>query len=243
MGRRELPSGYDLEFWENPVGVEIPGDNLRFLYVTDQAGSCLVGKLAKELRLVQERRLDEGNPINKVVMITMGALFPGVLLHDYMAHLPVNGYGEMEFGTMRVKYYKGPGVPLDKPRISYPLTVDVRDQVVAIGEDLVDLGGTTKFVTKILVDKGAKEVVMVAPFVKSAAPDLGMEVVSVSRVPKDTWIITPRERVETMVKRMPYWIDKGANLEDCVENLLQIGYDPVWLLEWFPQAASLIKDR
>jgi hypothetical protein len=62
-----------------------------------------------------------------------------------------------------------------------------------------------------------------------------MHVIFYGHVPKDTWIITPRERVETLIKRVPYWRDKGATLEECESNLRMIGY-PDYLLETYLRA-------
>ncbi len=46
-------------------------------------------------------------------------------------------------------------------------------------------------------------------------------------VPQDTWIITPRECVETMVKRVPVWRERGADQRECQRRLVDIiGYPP-----------------
>jgi len=63
-----------------------------------------------------------------------------------------------------------------------------------------------------------------------------MEAITYSRVPADTWIITPRERVETMMKRVPYWAQQGASRAECLENLAHIGYSQYLVDEWFDVA-------
>jgi hypothetical protein len=62
-----------------------------------------------------------------------------------------------------------------------------------------------------------------------------MEVIYYGLVPKDTWIITPRERVETLIKRVPFWRDSGATLDECASNLREIGY-PEYLVEKYLRA-------
>jgi hypothetical protein len=62
-----------------------------------------------------------------------------------------------------------------------------------------------------------------------------MEVISYGNVPKDTWLIMPREKVETLIKRVPFWRDHGASLKQCEDTLLRIGY-PRYLLDIYVRA-------
>ncbi|NDJ77868.1 MAG: hypothetical protein GYB65_16585, partial [Chloroflexi bacterium] len=174
--------------------------------------------------------------ITHAVMITMGALLPGVLLHDHLAWTLNKNIPPIAFGTLGVKYYAGPGQPLDEPRVIHPLSMDVSGRVVGVVEDLVDLGGTAHFVAQHLVeDHGARKIVLIAPYLKSTNVIEAMDVIYYGLVPKDTWIITPRERVETLIKRVPHWRDNGATLDECKANLEKIGY-PVYLLDTYLRA-------
>ncbi|MEL6310664.1 MAG: hypothetical protein AAFQ52_21185, partial [Chloroflexota bacterium] len=83
------------------------------------------------------------------------------------------------------------------------------------------------FVNQYLTeDKGARHVVLIAPYLKTTAVMENMEVIHYGHVPKDTWIITPREKVETLIKRVPHWRNNGAPIEVCEKNLRNIGYPP-----------------
>lgn len=228
----------DLDYWRNPTGVTVPRDRLRFLYVTDDAEHMMISWLAKRVFEHQRRHAGSEQQLTKMVMITMGALLPGVLLHDYITHGASQDLPPVEFGTFGVKYYYGPGQPLAAPQVVQPLSIDVRGHNVGIVEDLVDLGGTATFVRNLLRSDtyGARETVLIAPFRKSATGVLDMEAITFSRVPADTWIITPRERVETMMKRVPYWAGEGASKDECVQNLRHIGYTVYLLDEWFDTA-------
>ena len=42
----------------------------------------------------------------------------------------------IDFGTLGVKFYAGPGQPLDEPRINRPLSIDVADKVVGVVESV-----------------------------------------------------------------------------------------------------------
>jgi hypothetical protein len=77
--------------------------------------------------------------------------------------------------------------------------------------------------------------VLIAPYLKSTIAEEGMEVIWYGNVPKDTWIIMPREKIETLIKRVPHWRDAGASLKVCEENLLRIGY-PRYLLDIYLRA-------
>lgn len=214
----------DLTFWQRPQGTSVPFDDLKFLYVTDDAEALMVADLARQVFQYQVNVTDPRLAISKAVMITMGGLLPGVLLHDHLSYNPDARIPDVEFGTLGVQCYAGPGQPLAEPRIVQNLTIDVQGHTVAVIEDLVDLGGTARFVSKYLRQHGAYEVVLIAPYLKNTLIKDDLTVISFGIVPKDTWIITPRERVETLVKRVPYWRDHGASRSECERNLYAIGY-------------------
>lgn len=228
---RELTGTIDPEFWKNPHGVEVDHDPLRFLYLPDHVSTFIASQVARQIYRYQINNISTKEQITNAVMITMGGLLPGVLLHDHLAWTLNKNIPIIDFGTLGVKYYAGPGEPLDEPHIIHPLSVDVEGRVVGVVEDLVDLGGTAKFVAQYLQeDHKARKIVLIAPFLKSTEVTEQMTVIHYGYVPKDTWIITPREKVETLVKRVPFWRDQGATLTACEANLLKIGY-PQYLVD------------
>jgi hypoxanthine phosphoribosyltransferase len=224
---KELTGNIDAEFWKEPQGVEVEHDSLRFLYVPDHVATFIVAQMARKVYRYQVDNISTKEQITDAIMITMGGLLPGVMLHDHLAWTLNKNIPAIDFGTMGVKFYAGPGAPLDEPRIIRPLSIEVQGKVVGVIEDLVDLGGTAQFVAEYLMkEKGAKKVVLIAPYLKSTGVMEKMEVLFYGHVPKDTWIITPREKVETLIKRVPYWRNNGANIQTCETNLKQIGYPP-----------------
>lgn len=224
---QEMTDEIDADFWLNPSGVEVEYDSLRFLYIPDHVETFIVTEIARKVYRYQIDNISTKEQITDGVMITMGALLPGVLLHDHLRWTINKNIKPIRFGTLGVKYYAGPGQPLDAPQVVQPLSIDVTDKVVGVVEDLVDLGGTAKFVHSYLTEeKGARKVILVAPYLKSKGVMDQMKVIHYGLVPKDTWIITPREKVETLVKRVPHWRDNGATIEHCKANLQRIGYPP-----------------
>jgi hypoxanthine-guanine phosphoribosyltransferase len=227
----------DLEYWKNPQGVEIRKDRLKFLYIPDYAEHMMMSAVAKQVFDYQRQHAGTERQITKMVMIAMGALLPGVLLHDYITHGATQDMPPVEFGTFGVKYYHGPGQPLEKPEIVQRLSIDVHGETVAIVEDLADLGGTARFVRHLLVTEyGARDAILIAPYIKTSAILEDIEVLWFGKVPADTWIITPRERVETMMKRVPYWRKQGASRDECIANLFTIGYPHYMIDDWFDVA-------
>ncbi len=233
---QELDEQIDGEFWKNPKGVEVEFDTLRFLYIPDHVMSFIASQLARMVYRYQIDNISTKQQITHAVMITMGGMLPGVLLHDHLAWTLNKNIPPIAFGTMGVKYYAGPGEPLEKPLIMHELSITVTGQVVGVIEDLVDLGGTARFVAQYLKEeRGARKIVLIAPYLKSHISKDDMDVISYGNVPKDTWIIMPREKVETLVKRVPHWRDAGASLKQCEENLTQIGY-PRYLMDIYLRA-------
>lgn len=228
---REHTGDIDPDFWKTPYGVEVAHDDLKFLYIPDHVETYIMTQIARSVYRYQIDNISTRAQITHAVMITMGGLLPGVLLHDHLAWTLNKNIPPIDFGTLGVKFYAGPGQPLDEPRIIRPLSIDVSEAVVGVVEDLVDLGGTARFVNQYLLEEqGARKVVLIAPYIKNLAVMQDMHVIYYGHVPKDTWIITPREKVETLIKRVPYWRDRGAAMPVCEENLRHIGY-PDYLID------------
>lgn len=228
---KSTDANIDPEFWKNPCGVEVDYDSLKFLYIPDHISTFIASQIARQVYRYQVENISTKQQITHAVMITMGGLLPGVLLHDHLAWTLNKNISPIKFGMMGVKYYAGPGQPLDKAEIVHPLSMDVTGQVVSVVEDLVDLGGTARFVAQYLTEEHhARKIILIAPFLKTTEVMNEMHVIFYGHVPKDTWIITPREKVETLIKRVPYWRDKGATMKECETSLLKIGY-PQYLLD------------
>ena len=228
---KEFTGKIDNDFWKNPTGTEVEHDTLKFLYIPDHIETYIMAQIARLVYRHQIDNLSTQEQITTAVMITMGALLPGVLLHDHLAWTLNKNIPVIDFGTLGVKFYAGPGEPLDKPYINRPLSIDVEDKVIGVVEDLVDLGGTANFVHQYLTgEKKARKVVLIAPYLKTTQVMENMEVIHYGHVPKDTWIITPREKVETLIKRVPYWRNDGASIKTCESNLQTIGY-PQYMID------------
>lgn len=219
-------SGIDLDFWRAPEGVAIPDDELTFLLVPDVVEAMAVFELAQQVHRYQHAPAD-GAAITCALMATMGGMLPGILLHDHLNKGHPPGTPRIEFGTIGVSLYKGPNERYDKPQVQHDVSIPVHDEVVLIIDDLGDRGGTLQFLRQHIVERGAKQILTLALYMKPLATETCPVNFSFGVVPQDTWIITPRETVETMIKRVPVWQERGANQRECQRRLVDIiGYPP-----------------
>jgi hypoxanthine phosphoribosyltransferase len=160
-------------------------------------------------------------------MATMGGMLPGILLYDHLCKGQPAGMPRIEFGTIGVSLYKGPNERHDNPQVQQDISIPVDDQVVLVIDDLGDRGGTLKFLTQYIAGKGARQVLTLAVYMKPLALQTCPVDFYFGEVAQDTWIITPREMVETMVKRVPVWRERGADQRECQRRLVDIiGYPP-----------------
>lgn len=234
------PDAVRLDFWTNPKGIEVEGDPLNYLYVTDAAEHLLIAELAKRVTAYQDdpQVAGNGDQVDVMIMIMMGALLPGSVLADHLKY-GYSGFAGVEWGTVGIEFYRGPGDPLEDPRVLQQVTVSVREKVVGLVEDLGDMGRSILYTKKYLEFLGAKKVLPIMLYIKPLARELLVpgDVVYVGVVPQDTWIITPRERVETL-RRAIYWRDAlGFTTAQIKETWLRVGY-PEWMLQKYLPAVT-----
>ena len=228
-----LQNGIDLNFWRKPSGVEIPDDELRFLLIPDAVESAAMFELAKQVHEYQKSHADKPDQISSALMVTMGGLLPSVLLFDHLVEGRLETVPKIEFGTIGVSLYKGPGERYDNPLVQHGISIPISGRTVLVIDDLADYGGTMNFLKKYIIESGARKVLTLAMYTKPAAEKVSAIDFCFGHTPQDTWIITPRERVETLVKRVPVWKQRGASQDECRRRLVEvIGY-PADLVEYY----------
>ncbi len=215
----------DLEFWRKPKGIAVPEDELNFLLVPDvvEAAACL--DLAKQVHAYQKLHENSPGQITKSLMVTMGGLLPSVLLYDHLVEGRAANIPKIEFGTIGVSLYKGPGERYENPLVQHGISIPVTGKTVLVIDDLGDGGGTMQFLSRYILDSGAHRVLNLALYMKPKAMAVNGADFYFGEVPQDTWIITPRERIETLMKRTPVWKERGASISECRRRLIDlIGY-------------------
>lgn len=230
------PAEIDLEFWKSPSGVAVPDDELRFLLIPDAVEAAATFELAKQVRRYQDSHVESGEQIGKALIVTMGGMLPGVLLFDHLVEGRTPNVPKIEFGTIGVSLYKGPGVRYENPLVQHGISIQVSGAIVLIIDDLGDCGGTMQFLTQYILDSGARRVLNLAMFMKPVAKQTCAADFWFGETPQDTWIITPRERVETIVKRVPVWKQRGADEQECYRRLVNIiGYEKQLVEYYLPK--------
>jgi hypoxanthine phosphoribosyltransferase len=229
----------DLDFWRNPEGVSIPDDELNFLLVPDAVESAAIGDVAQQVHRYQAEHAGSPEAITRSLIVTMGGMLPGVLLYDHLVQGRTPDLPKMEFGTVGVSLYKGPGVRYDKPLVQHGISIPISGKTVLLVDDLGDMGGTMKFLSSYILDSGAHKALNLVLYMKPAAKKTCCADFYFGETPQDTWIITPRERVETLVKRVPVWKERGASLTECRRRLVEIiGYPEPVVDQYLPAVYS-----
>lgn len=227
----------DLAYWRSPEGVNVPDDELRFLLIPDAVEAAAVGEVAKQVRQYQQEHREGRDQISRALIVTMGGMLPGVLLYDHLVEGRPPGTERIQFGTVGVSLYKGPGVRHEKPLVQHGISIPISGRTVLLIDDLGDYGGTMKFLTDYISDSGAYKVLNLALYMKPAALATCRADFYFGETPQDTWIITPRERVETLLKRVPVWRERGADMDECRRRLVDIiGYPRAVVDDYLPAA-------
>ncbi len=227
------PGDIELDFWREAEGIAVPDDELRFLLVPDAVEAAAVDEVAAQVHAHQARGGEE--QITRALIVTMGGMLPGVLLYDHLVEGRRPGDPAIEFGTVGVSLYQGPGVRYEHPTVEHGISVDLRGHNVLLIDDLVDLGGTMGFLRDHVLEAGARRALSLVLYMKPTARETCPPDFCFGTTAQDTWIITPRERVETMVKRVPVWKERGADQAECRRRLVDIiGYPPALVADYLP---------
>ncbi len=215
----------DLDFWRNPEGVRVPDDELNFLLVPDIVISAACLDMARQVHDYQKCHENTPEQITRALMVTMGGLLPSVLLYDHLVEGRYHEIPKIEFGTIGISLYKGPGERYENPLVQHGISIPVSGETVLVIDDLADEGGTLQFLSRYILDSGAHRVLNLAMYMKPKAMEVCGADFYFGETPQNTWIITPRERIETLMKRVPVWKERGASLEECHRRLVDlIGY-------------------
>lgn len=234
----------DLDYWRNPQGIEIPDDELRFLLVPDFVESAVCLELARQVHGYQQSMSGKPDRITSVLMVAMGGLLPGVLLYDHLVGGCSRHSAEIRFGTVVVSAYTGPGKRHGQPRIRDEISIPMQGKTVLIVDDLGDSGDTMQFLAGHVLEKGAGKVMVLTLYMKPEAMGKYTADFYFGEVSQETWLITPRERVETMMKRVPVWKKRGATEQECRRRLCDlIGYSVSEVDYYLPMAYAGIENE
>ena len=153
---------------------------VEFLHISWEENEIICKKLAK--------RIKEYEP-EVLVGISRGGLVPVRLFSDYLNNHNV--------GIMRIEFYTGINKTSKAPKITQPLSINVKGKKVLLVDDVSDTGKSLKAATEYVKGLGAKEVRSVTLHFKPKSilkPDY-------YDGESDAWIIYPWEKKETKRKQ------------------------------------------
>ena len=134
----DAASVVDLNFWRNPDGVTVPDDELSFLLVPDAVVALACFDLARQVHAYQRQHSKTQDQITKALMVTMGGLLPSVILYDHLVEGRRENIPKIEFGTIGVSLYKGPGERYKNPLVQHGISIPIRGETVLVIDDLGD---------------------------------------------------------------------------------------------------------
>lgn len=124
--------------------------------------------------------------IDVIVGIMRGGWIPARLLSDYL--------GVDRMGALEVKFYRGIGETAERPVVTQPLIIDIRDRNVLVVDDVADTGKTFNVAVNFLNHYGPRRIVTASLYLKPWSmhrPDFYAE-------ETDAWIIFPWDKAETI---------------------------------------------
>jgi len=149
-----------------------------------------------------------------------------------IAKIVEDALGSPLLGTIEVKFYRGLGERSERPVITQPLQIDVRDKRVLVVDDVADSGRTLQLVSEIVGLYGAREVKTATLFFKRRSivmPDYYV-------AETDAWVVFPWEICETVEQL----VSKGRSVDEVVRMLsLDRLLDP----DAIAKLAALVKRR
>lgn len=123
--------------------------------------------------------------------------------------------------NVAAEFYIGVAETRDKPVITQPVSVSVKDKKVLVVDDIADTGQSLKLVLSHLEEEGASEVKTTTIYYKpwsALIPDYYEKKTTL-------WIIFPWERKETVKKIIERYKRQGSPIDVAKEKLVSSGLD------------------
>ena len=162
----------------------------------------LLQKLAKQ---IQE---SDFKP-DVIVGVSRGGWIPARVLSDLLEN--------KNLASVATEFYEDIAKTKQKPTITQPVSVSVKNKKVLVVDDLADTGESLKLVYSHLKEKGASEVRVAVIYYKPWS----VTVPHYFQKTSNRWIVFPWEHKETVTKV----VNKTENFEVAKEKLIRFGLD------------------
>lgn len=167
----------------------------------NQIYSLLV-KLAKKIR-------ESGFKPDLIVGVSRGGWIPARIMSDLLEN--------HNLASITTEFYEDVAKTKQKPTITQPVSVSVKNKKVLVVDDLADTGESLKLVYAHLTEQGASEIRIAAIYYKP------WSVTVPNYYEKQTrkWIVFPWEQKETVRKT----VNAEKTVDDTKEKLINSGLD------------------
>jgi hypothetical protein len=162
-----------------------------------------------------------------IVGVARGGWIPARILSDLLENA--------NLANIKAEFYEDVAKTGKKPKITQPVSTDIRGLKVLVVDDVSDTGLSLSEVKKSLVQEGAGEIKIATLHYKPHSilkPDYYIEETS-------AWIIYPHERYEfikSTIRKM-----KNLNLSDIKEWFKKIGFKAPYMEKLIEEAWKTIK--
>lgn len=147
--------------------------------------------------------------------ISRGGLIPLRILSDLFEDAMV--------ATVKVEFYEDVAKTGQEPRITQPISVDVKNKRVLVVDDVADTGKSLVLLKDKLVEKGVAELRIATVYYKP------WSLLKPNYYIRDAqkWIIFPHERRETVFRIASSYLKNGKSLEEVRDMLVKCGLEPL----------------
>ena len=160
-----------------------------------------------------------------IVGVSRGGWIPARILSDLLEN--------PKLANVATEYYVGVAETKQKPSLTQPVSLPVKDKKVLVVDDVADTGESLKLVNAHLKEQGASEIRIATIYYKP------WSVIVPCYYEKETskWIIFPWERKEAIKVVAEKFRAQRRTVEDTKEKLISSGLNKE-LVEWFKEAAE-----
>jgi hypoxanthine phosphoribosyltransferase len=161
-----------------------------------------------------------------LVAVSRGGWIPGRVLSDLLENPNI--------ATIKVEYYVDIYKTHTKPKITQPLSIEVKGKKILLIDDIADSGKSLKLVKEHLAEQGAAEVKICTLYYKPwsiLTPDF-----FVRRT--DAWVCFPHEIFETVKKIYLKLKEQDKSQDEIEAELVRIGIKPSIVRKFISQVVE-----
>ncbi|MFX0097820.1 MAG: phosphoribosyltransferase [Candidatus Hodarchaeota archaeon] len=163
-----------------------------------------------------------------ILGIARGGWVVGRIMSDLLSN--------KQTANLKIEFYTDIAKTAETPRITQPVSTDVKDKRVLVCDDVSDTGKSLAVAVEYLKEKATKEIKVACLHKKSWSiftPDFYI-------ADTDDWIIYPWEVKETLDKIVQRMKEEGKSNQEIIEELNKTGIDPP-ILSYFIEILVLEK--